>query len=62
MKQGVFQRMLGVGNITVLSTDDSTPTVHVNGVSNPEKVKEAIRNYYREARKTEPGVTEFIHS
>lgn len=62
MKQGVFQRILGVGNVTVLSTDDSTPTVHIAGVSSPEKVKESIRSHSRDARKSEKGLTEFIHS
>ena len=62
MKQGVIQRILGVGNVTILSTDDSTPVIHVSGIANPEKVKEAIRNQYRMARKSEKGLTEFVQS
>lgn len=62
MKQGLFDRLLGVGHVTILSTDDSTPVVHIIGISNPEKVKEAIRSQSRAARKSEKGLTEFIQS
>ena len=62
MKQGVIQRLLGVGNVTILSTDDSTPVVHVLGISKPEKVKEAIRGQSRTARKSEKGLMEIVHS
>ena len=61
--QGVLQRMLGYGNITVLAADDSTPEVDLVGVSSPTKVKETIRTQYRAARQRE-GVhpTEFMKS
>lgn len=62
MKQGIIQRLLGVGSVTILSTDDSTPVVHVTGISKPEKVKEEIRGQSRTARKSEKGLTEFIQS
>ena len=62
MKQGIIQRLMGVGNVTVLSTDDSTPVVHVLGVSKPEKIKEEIRSQYRASRRSEKGLTEFVHS
>ena len=62
MKQGIIQRLLGVGNVTILSTDDSTPVVHVLGISKPEKVKESIRGQSRTARKSEKGLTEIVHS
>jgi membrane protein YdbS with pleckstrin-like domain len=61
--QGVLQRVLGYGNITVLAADDSTPEVDLVGVSSPTKVKETIRTQYRAARQQE-GVhpTEFMKS
>jgi uncharacterized membrane protein YdbT with pleckstrin-like domain len=62
MRQGIIQRLMGVGNVTILSTDDSTPVVHVGRVSKPEKVKEEIRRQARAARQSEKGLTEFIHS
>lgn len=62
MSQGVFQRALGVGDITVLSTDDSTPRLTMAGVADPEAIKEAIRTHYRAARKGERGLTEFVQS
>jgi membrane protein YdbS with pleckstrin-like domain len=61
--QGVLQRLLGYGTITVLAADDSTPEVDLVGVSGPTKVKEMIRTQYRAARQRE-GVhpTEFMKS
>ena len=61
--QGVLQRLLGYGTITVLAADDTTPQVELIGVSNPTEIKEKIRTQYRAARKRE-GVrpTEFMQS
>lgn len=61
--QGVLQRMLGYGSITVLADDNTTPEVHLDRVSSPTKVKELIRTHYRAARQRE-GVhpTEFMQS
>jgi membrane protein YdbS with pleckstrin-like domain len=61
--QGVLQRLLGYGTITVLADDDTTPEVHLVKISNPTKVKEMIRTQYRAARRRE-GVhpTEFMQS
>ncbi len=61
--QGVLQRMLGYGTITVLADDDTTPQVDLVGISSPTKVKEMIRTQYRAARQRE-GVrpTEFMQS
>ncbi len=63
VQQGVLQRFLGVGTVTVLSTDDSTPRLDLVGVLHPIDVKEAVRKHYRAARKRE-GVhpAEFITS
>ncbi len=62
MSQGVLQRIMGFGNITVISTDDTTPELKIVGMSNPEELKEQIRTVYRAARKAEKGATEFISS
>jgi membrane protein YdbS with pleckstrin-like domain/DNA-directed RNA polymerase subunit RPC12/RpoP len=61
--QGVLQRVLGYGTITVLADDDTTPEVALVGISSPTKVKEMIRTQYRAARQRE-GVrpTEFLQS
>lgn len=61
--QGVLQRLLGYGTITVLAADDTTPQLHLIGISRPIEVKEKIRTQYRAARKRE-GVrpTEFMQS
>jgi membrane protein YdbS with pleckstrin-like domain len=51
--QGVLQRVLGYGTITVLADDDTTPKVDLAGISSPTKVKEMIRTQYRAARQRE---------
>lgn len=63
LDQGVMQRLLGYGTITVLADDDSTPSVHLVGVPGPAAVKETIRTHYRAARQRE-GVrpTEFLQT
>jgi len=61
--QGVLQRVLGYGTITVLADDDTTPEVDLVRISRPTKVKEMIRTQYHAARQRE-GVhpTEFMQS
>jgi membrane protein YdbS with pleckstrin-like domain len=61
--QGVLQRLLGYGTITVLADDDTTPAVDLARISKPTRVKEMIRTQYRAARQRE-GVrpTEFMQS
>lgn len=61
--QGVLQRMLGYGTITVMADDDTTPRLQLVNVSAPTKIKELVRTQYRAARQRE-GVrpTEFMHS
>ena len=51
--QGVLERLLGYGTITVLAEDDTTPQVKLGGISGPTKVKEMIRTQYRAARRRE---------
>ncbi len=53
LHQGVLQRLLGVGNVVVLSSDDTTPQLELAGISNPIDVKEQIRNAFRAARQRE---------
>ena len=61
--QGLLQRVLGYGTITVLADDDTTPETDLVRVSRPTAVKEMIRTQYRAARQRE-GVhpTEFMRS
>ena len=61
--QGVLQRVLGYGTVTVLADDDTTPEVDLVRISRPTQVKEMIRTQYRTARRRE-GVhpTEFMQS
>jgi membrane protein YdbS with pleckstrin-like domain len=61
--QGILQRLLDYGTITVLADDDTTPEVTLVRVSRPTEVKELLRTQYRAARQRE-GVhpTEFMQS
>jgi uncharacterized membrane protein YdbT with pleckstrin-like domain len=59
-KQGIIQRVLGVGDITIFSNDPSTPEWKMTSVKNPEQLKETIRKAYRVARKVE-GVRSAEH-
>lgn len=61
--QGVLQRLLGYGTITVLADDDTTPQMELVNIARPTATKELIRTHYRAARQRE-GVrpTEFMHS
>jgi membrane protein YdbS with pleckstrin-like domain/DNA-directed RNA polymerase subunit RPC12/RpoP len=61
--QGVLERVLGYGGVTVLAGDDTTPEVDLLRISSPTKVKEMIRTQYRACRQRE-GVrpTELIRS
>ena len=63
LHQGILQRLLGVGNVAVLSSDDTTPRLELAGISNPIDVKEQIRNAFRAARQREGmRMAEFIPS
>ena len=43
VKQHVGERMLDVGDITVISADSGTPSVTLNNVRNPIEVRELLR-------------------
>jgi uncharacterized membrane protein YdbT with pleckstrin-like domain len=63
LSQGMFQRLLGVGSVVVLSTDDTTPRLELGGIPDPEGRKEQIRAAFRTARQREGLRTgEFIPS
>ena len=36
--QGVFERMVGLGNIELLSTDETSPTIHLRYIADAEGV------------------------
>jgi membrane protein YdbS with pleckstrin-like domain len=42
--QGLFDRMLGVGNVTIISSDKSTPLYVLQGVRDPRTLRELIRS------------------
>ena len=41
--QGVVDRMLGIGNVTIISSDKETPTYVLQGVKDPRTLREMIR-------------------
>ena len=53
LSQGVLQRMMGVGNVVVLSSDDTTPQLVLAGILDPLAVKEQLRGAFRTARQRE---------
>ena len=55
--QPFLQRMLGIGTITLRTTDDSSPHVVLDGMNNPEPLWERIRALV-EARRDAKGVRE----
>ena len=53
LRQGFLQRLLGVGSVVVLSTDDTAPRLELAGIRQPLEAKETIRNAFRAARQRE---------
>src|SRR5688500_8792351 len=43
--QGVIHRMLGIGHVTVMSSDKNTPMYVLRGVADPRSVRETIRSH-----------------
>ena len=63
LSQGMLDRMLGTGTVTVLSTDDTAPRLELAGIRDPLAAKEALRTAFRAARQREGMRTaEFIPS
>jgi len=50
-KQGVVERILGVGDITIRGHDVSDPEIILRNVSHPEDVYEILRKAWLDARK-----------
>lgn len=44
MEQPLLLRMLGLGNLTLVTSDASTPTVDIKAVANVQDVREKLRN------------------
>jgi uncharacterized membrane protein YdbT with pleckstrin-like domain len=63
LNQGFVQRLLGVGTVVVLSTDDTTPRLELAGILKPVEAKEALRGAFRASRQREGmRMAEFIPS
>lgn len=63
VKQNFWERIFKIGNVTVLSSDDTTPHIEMRGIAAPNEYKELLRNHYRASRKAERLRTaEFIES
>ena len=52
----LWQRFFGVGSVTVLSTDTSTPQVTLESVRNPIEVKELLHRQVEESKKKNKGL------
>jgi uncharacterized membrane protein YdbT with pleckstrin-like domain len=42
-RQGFIQRLLGIGNVTIVSSDKLAPTYILRGVPDPRRLRELIR-------------------
>jgi membrane protein YdbS with pleckstrin-like domain len=51
LKKTVLDRMFGLGSVAVLSTDATDRETLIEGIAEPEKVAEAIRQHMRSMRK-----------
>lgn len=50
VSRSLWQRLFGVGTVTVKSSDKTTPTLVLKNVKNPLMVKELIHQYVEEAK------------
>ena len=50
MKRSLWQRLFGVGTITVTSSDQSQPTLHMTNIKDPTRVKELLHNQVEETK------------
>jgi len=51
--QGVIERLFGIGTVSIVANDPTTPSLAMPGITAPETVKETIRTAYRRARRAE---------
>ncbi len=49
-KRTLWQRMLGVGTVTVVSSDKTTPTLELKNIKNPMEVKELLHSQVEEMK------------
>ena len=42
--QGVFHRLLGIGNVTIFSSDKTSPMFVLRGIPDPRRIRELIRS------------------
>lgn len=50
-KQGITERMLGIGDIFIRGHDSSDPEIQLRNVAHPEEVYETLRKAWLDARK-----------
>ena len=50
LRRSLWQRILGVGTITVMSSDKSTPVIVLQNIKNPVQVKELIHENVEEIK------------
>jgi hypothetical protein len=50
-KQGFFERLLGIGDITIQGQDASEPVITLRNIGQPERVYEVLRRAWLAARK-----------
>jgi hypothetical protein len=49
--QGLTERMLGIGDITIRGSDESNPKIELRNIHDPEQIYELLRKAWLEARK-----------
>jgi uncharacterized membrane protein YdbT with pleckstrin-like domain len=47
--QGFVHRMLGIGNVTVMSSDKNTPVFVMRGIADPRSIRELVRTHSYQA-------------
>jgi hypothetical protein len=50
LKQSVIERIFGLGDVRLETTDATTPASQINDVTNPERVKDLVRQASRNER------------
>lgn len=50
MSRSLWQRLFGVGTITVTSSDKSLPTLHMTNIKDPTTVKELLHHQVEETK------------
>ena len=50
VKQGITEKVLGIGTIEILSVDETSPIITLKQIKNPEYVKETIRTAVKNSK------------